>query len=320
MGTDFVLPFRRTNMNNSTIRTWNRLDGPARRLVCALAERWDCEAGAVLAVIEIESGGRITARVNGRDEPVIRFEGHVFDRLLPASHRARARAAGLAHPKAGRVRNPRSQGARWRLLDRAIAIDRIAALSATSWGLGQVMGFNWRALSYGSVDALVAEARDGARGQIALMARFVDHAGLASALKARDWRRFARRYNGPAYARHGYHTKLAAAHARAQRIDMGEQTHEPLPAPDSDGLAFGARGSRVRMLQQALNREGAALTVDGVFGLRTDRALRRWQRGRGRTVTGTISLGDAWHLFGPATVLRDLASRFFSAFTASAAG
>ena len=289
-------------MGNATQRVWNRLDGEARALIAARAEAWKCEPAAVLAVIEVESAGRIFARVDGREEPLIRFEGHWFDRLLSSSKRARARRAGLAHPSAGRVANPRSQAARWRLLRRAVAIDRQAALSSCSWGLGQVMGFHWRRMGFGSADALVSRARAGAVGQIELMARFVEMEGLEPALARRDWHRFARRYNGPAYRRHGYHTKLAAAYARAARLDLSAAPALPEPAA-SEGLAFGARGERVRRLQRALSRAGHPLKPDGLFGIRTDRALRAWQGGRGAPVTGAVSLGDAWHLFGPREVL-----------------
>ena len=60
---------------------------------------------ALLAVVEVESGGRIGAKVNGRMEPMIRFEGHYFHRLLPKALRAIARDQRLAHPRAGRVAN-----------------------------------------------------------------------------------------------------------------------------------------------------------------------------------------------------------------------
>ena len=42
----------------------------------------------------------------------------------------------------------------------------------------------------------------------------IDKSSLAPALKRRDWEAFARGYNGQAYKRHGYHTKIAAAYAR----------------------------------------------------------------------------------------------------------
>ena len=302
-------------MSNATLKVWSRLDEEAREAVVDLARRWACEPAAVLAVIEVESAGRIFATVRGRSEPLIRWEGHWFHRLLAEPRRTAARRAGLAHPKAGRVRNPASQRGRWALLDRAVAIDRRAALSSCSWGLGQVMGFHWRRLGFASADALVAEARRGAAGQIALMARFVDAEDLAPLLGKRDWHGFARRYNGPAYKRHGYHTRLARAFARAQALDLAAGPALPKPAAQGEGaleggtpmfgaLMFGARGPAVRRLQRALSRAGHPLRADGLFGIRTDRALRRWQESRGAEPTGTLRLGDVWHLFGAFAAVR----------------
>ena len=77
---------------------------------------------------EIESAGKLFATVNGKQEPLIRWEGHYFDRRLKNGVQARARAAGLDSPKVGGVRNPAGQEARWnRLFLRASRIDAHAA-------------------------------------------------------------------------------------------------------------------------------------------------------------------------------------------------
>ena len=52
------------------------------------------DAAALVAVAEVESGGKAFAFIAGRKEPVIRFEGHYFDRLISPSKRASARRAG----------------------------------------------------------------------------------------------------------------------------------------------------------------------------------------------------------------------------------
>lgn len=179
-----------------------------------VAQTLGIEAAALLAIAEVESGGNIFARVEGRDEPLIRFEGHYFDRRLSGADQIKARALGLSAPTAGTVANPRTQQARWRLLARAAEIDRKAAYESTSWGLGQVMGAHWARLGYANVEALAAEARLGAGGQVRLMVRYIDKAGLVSALRDRDWTAFARGYNGPAYRKNGYHSKIAAAYGR----------------------------------------------------------------------------------------------------------
>jgi hypothetical protein len=179
-----------------------------------VAQALGIEAAALLAIAQVESGGNLFARVDGCDEPLIRFEGHYFDRRLSVPNQIKARAFGLSAPVAGAVANPRTQEARWRLLARAAEIDRKAAYESTSWGLGQVMGAHWASLGYASVDALAAEARSGAGGQVRLMARYIDKAGLVSSLRDRDWAAFARGYNGPAYRKNSYHLKIAAAYAR----------------------------------------------------------------------------------------------------------
>jgi len=192
--------------------------------IAIVAKELGIQPEALQAVAEVESAGRIFAEVAGRREPLIRFEGHYFDRLLGARQRQMARQNGLAHPSAGKIRNSRSQQKRWNLLHRAIAINRIAALSSVSWGLGQVMGAHWQWLGYASVDALVAEARSGAAGQVRLMARYIDKAGLIPTINSEDWTTFARTYNGPGFAQYAYDKKIAAAYQNLKNQSAQPET------------------------------------------------------------------------------------------------
>ncbi|MEL6967161.1 MAG: N-acetylmuramidase domain-containing protein [Pseudomonadota bacterium] len=244
---------------------------------------------ALLAVAEVESSGRVGVVIKGRLEPLIRFEGHYFHRLLAGDERARAVTAGLASPKPRRVRNPRRQIDRWKLLDKAIAINREAALSSCSWGIGQVMGSHWRRLGYDSVDAMVETARAGAAGQVQLMARYIAHAKLENALRLQDWATFARRYNGPAYAQNRYDVKMAQAYDRwveaLSEPVLPRSTEAEVNATEGS-LMFGARGEDVKGLQRALSRAGYVLVVDGLFGLVTDRVVRQFQRDHLLVVNG----------------------------------
>lgn len=249
-----------------------------------LARVHGLDPAALLAVIEVESGGRLFAEIDGRHEPLIRFEGHYFDRRLTGAKRTLARARGLAHPRAGMVANPASQAARYRLLARAEAIDRQAARESCSWGAGQVMGANWSWLGYASVDALVDEARSGAEGQVRLMLAFIARAGLEEALAARDWHAFAKRYNGPAYAQNGYHTRLA--HAYETYASMQLPAAPPAPAPPAALLREGMRGEAVAALQRRLSALGYPVSADGAFGPRTRLALIAFQRDHGLTADG----------------------------------
>lgn len=240
------------------------------------AERLGCETAALLALMHVESGGAVYAVVGGKNEPLIRFEGHYFDRRLTGVARLQARDAGLANATAGAVANPRSQAARWALLNRAIAINANAALESVSWGLGQVMGAHWQWLGYSSVAQLVNIARQGVAGQIELMVRYLVKAGLVGALKQRDWRAIGRGYNGPAFAKHGYHIKLAEAY----RLYAGRAAVTEPAAPDGM-LRLGSHGARVRELQALLVRAGYPVTLDGDFGPATSNAVRAFQQANG---------------------------------------
>lgn len=246
------------------------------------ATRLGLEPAHLLAVADVETALVAFAGVGGRSEPLIRFEGHYFDRRLSGDRRDMARTAGLASPTAGAIRNPASQAARWRMLDRAAAIDRKAAYESTSWGLGQVMGAHWAWLGYANVDALVTQARSGAAGQFALMARYIDKAGLADALSRGDWKAFARGYNGPAYAQNAYDRKLQAAFAKHARARLK-------PAASASAvLRRGSRGDAVAALQRELAILGAPLVADGIFGARTEDAVRSYQQRRGLIVDGIV--------------------------------
>ena len=237
---------------------------------------------ALLAVALVETNAVAFAHFDGRAEPLIRFEGHWFDRLLSPPDRERARSAGLADPRAGRVRNPVSQAGRWRLFGRAEAIDAEAASGAVSWGLCQVMGMHARTLGYASTGEVASASRASAEGQFEFAARFLRHQGLADRLAAGDVAGFARGYNGPLYRRNRYDEKIGAAWTTALGLLGGEA---PADAPRVLGL--GMRGSDVRRLQRALRAAGATLASDGIFGPQTQVALLAFQSRSGLAASGT---------------------------------
>lgn len=280
-----------------------------RNEIETVAARIGVEPAALLAIAEVEAAGRAYATVSGRKEPLIRFEGHYFDRRLPSSKRAAAREAGLADPKAGTVKNPTSQTARWAMLAKAAAIDHKAAHESVSWGLGQVMGAHWEWLGYPGIDALVAEARSGVSGQISLMARYIDKAGLAAAIRRRDWVAFARAYNGPSYKHHGYDRKIAEAHSKY----AGETAAVP-PVVPVLGLRRGSTGDAVRDLQSLLAVAGYRISADGVFGRLTEDAVRDFQRARALVVDGIAGPQTLETLKGIATEIQQPDTAFWPWF------
>jgi hypothetical protein len=251
-----------------------------KSIITTEAQKAGIEPAALLAVIEVESTGKFFALVNGRREPLIRFEGHYFDRRLPDAAQQKARDAGLASPHVGKIPNPASQVARWALLDRASAFSRSAALESTSWGIGQIMGSHWKSLDYASVEAFVETARSGAAGQIELLVRFIEKNGLLPVLNNRDWAAFARRYNGPLYRRNAYDTKLAAAYKRHRDgHDSSSETHSAV-------IAFGSTGDAVRDLQLTLTALGYPVKPTATFDHATKAVLMRFQKAAGLAADG----------------------------------
>jgi peptidoglycan hydrolase-like protein with peptidoglycan-binding domain len=252
-----------------------------RNAVVVKAGQLGVEAAALFAVVEVESNGIIGELINGRLEPTVRYEGHYFDKLCKTAVRDAARKAGVSAKKAGVIKNPRSQRSRWNLILKASTFDVSAAYQSVSYGIGQVMGSHWKILGYNSIDDLVAHARSGFIGQLDLMCRYIVKFGLLDELRSLDFSGFARGYNGPNYAKYGYHIKLQEAY---YAYGGGNQ----ISAVRSGALRIGSKGAGVRDVQALLKLAGYNVEVDGDFGTTTKAAIMQFQRSKGLTADGIV--------------------------------
>lgn len=169
-----------------------------------LAIRLGCSPKQIRAVAKVESGGSAFDDV-GR--PKILFERHLFHRLTNGAHSP----ASFSQAKGGGY-NENS----WDKLTLAASVDPEAAFAAVSWGRFQVLGTHWRALGYPSALELAYSTVISEAAHYELLARYIEKNGIKWTLKAlstdpEDNRAFAKSYNGPAYEKFSYHTKLAAA-------------------------------------------------------------------------------------------------------------
>lgn len=174
--------------------------------IANVAKTYALDARAFAAVVAVETSGSGFLD-DGR--PKILLERHYVYRMATPMQRD-ALTADLCYPTAGGYG---AGGAnQWDRFEKVAAIDRDLAIQSCSWGLGQVMGANWKAIgASGPQDMMWSAARDETR-QLAQMAAFIlTKPGLKAALNARDWPEAARLYNGPNYAAGGYDVKLAAA-------------------------------------------------------------------------------------------------------------
>ncbi|RBO94938.1 putative peptidoglycan binding protein [Pseudochrobactrum asaccharolyticum] len=255
-------------------------DSKTYLMISEIAKLRGISAPALAAVVEVESNGIAFAKVDGRDVPLIRIEGHYFDRLVPAKKQKQARDAGLASPKVGAVKNPKNQLDRYRMLQRMCDIDQAAAIMSCSWGVGQVMGVLWKKLGFSSTDDFRIFVMSSLKNQIEVMVRFIEFSGLIDELKRLDWAGFARVYNGPGYKANAYDTKMANAYAR-----YGGKASS---SPASGMLRSGSSGAGVRELQTLLQRAGYSVAVDGDFGPATKKAVFEFQQERNLEVDGVV--------------------------------
>jgi len=176
-------------------------DGVAR--ACGILGVGEAELRAVLAV-ETSGNGFLP---DGR--PKILFERHVFHRLTQGRHSA-------GHPDISDAKpgGYRGGAAEYDRLERAIALDRSAALDSASWGLGQIMGFNAATAGYPDAETMARDFAGSADAQVVAVARFIAASGAQAHLAAHDWAAFARIYNGARFADNRYDEKLQRAYER----------------------------------------------------------------------------------------------------------
>ena len=74
------------------------------------------------------------------------------------------------------------------------------------------------------------------------------------------------------------------------RAQIADGVFEPRPSLPTPVLEFGDRGPRVRVLRDHLVFWGMMRRSGSVFGVRTRRAVRRWQRALGVPATGRYGL------------------------------
>jgi hypothetical protein len=164
--------------------------GPADK--AAVARLWNSYGGAIvehasasgvepavaLAIFAVESK-RAYDPTTGL--VIVRFEPKVFLR------RSNGRLVVSDHS---------SQLAEWQALETAYAINPKAALESASYGLPQLMGFNFGVTSHPDARSLLLAFQRSAREQVAGFFGFVTANKLAAAARAKRFVDFARRYNG----------------------------------------------------------------------------------------------------------------------------
>ena len=174
------------------------------------------ETAAILAVKEVELGNKPAFVQPG--QPRILFEGHIFWRQLkkrginPEQY-VRGNEDVL-YPKWTRSHYTNSGQGEYARLQKAMAIDEKAALASASWGMFQIMGFNYKVCGCRNINEFVEVMSQSEAAQLQLFMNFLQANGQDDFLRNHDWAGFARSYNGPGYAQNRYDVKLRDAYRR----------------------------------------------------------------------------------------------------------
>ena len=180
-----------------------------------LASQFNIETAALKAIFKVEAGGKSGFLKEDLNIPVTLEEGHIFYKYLQNKHKNAAEIA-KTHPticyKSWTKQYYKTGLNEYKRYLEAKEIDEECAMMATSWGMGQCMGFNYKACGYNSVEEFVDAMYISERNQLLAMCNFIkSNTKMYKALQNKDFNTFASIYNGPGQVEY-YGSKLKQAY------------------------------------------------------------------------------------------------------------
>ncbi|BFM55022.1 TPA: N-acetylmuramidase domain-containing protein [Acinetobacter baumannii] len=181
------------------------------------AKRLGVPVIVIKAIAEVETLGE-GYLPNGK--PKILFERHrMYFYLNQKFGKTKANALMAKHPN---IVNSKTGGyhggsAEYTRLSQAKQLDESCALQSASWGRFQLMGENWKALGYASVQEFVAQHEKSESLQFEAFLRYCETKSgkvddkdwkLIDALRQENWHVVFSLYNGKNYKKLGYDTKF----------------------------------------------------------------------------------------------------------------
>lgn len=171
------------------------------------AELLNCKVAAIKAVVAVESSGK---GFNSDGSPIILFEGHWFYKLTKGKYGVTM----FSYPKWIRKYYNMNQHNR---LQAAVQKDRDAALKSASWGLFQIMGFNYKKCGFDTIQEFINAMYNSEGEHLKAFCNFIISKGLDDELREQRWSEFAYNYNGSGYKKNKYDTKLDTAFKKYSR-------------------------------------------------------------------------------------------------------
>lgn len=167
-----------------------------------VAEQLGVEVAAIKAVVKIEAGSALQG-FWAPGVPVANYSKALFNRYCKKVKGRKEKDAQVPKGLKGYALKE------WTSLTNARKINADAANMGTYWGMFQIGGYNYKLCECESVQEMVDRVCESEFSQLEMFAVFIRNAGMLDALRSKDWRAFARKYNGPSYARRNYHTRMA---------------------------------------------------------------------------------------------------------------
>lgn len=180
-----------------------------------VAKELGVEVAAIKAVVKIEAGPKLEG-FWAPGVPVVNYAKSLFDRYRAKTKGRKLKDAKVPSGLTGYALKE------WTSLTNARKINADAADMGTYWGMFQIGGFNYKLCGCESVEEMVAKVCDSEFSQLEMFAVFIRNSGMLEALKKKDWAAFARKYNGPSYAKRGYHTRMAKEYANFKSNESDE--------------------------------------------------------------------------------------------------
>jgi hypothetical protein len=178
------------------------------------AKELGVDIATIKAVAEVESYGDGFLESG---EPKILFEPHVFwDQLKKKGISSEDHTKGnedILYPKWGMKPYGKVSEQHDRL-QKAVKIDREAALMSASWGRFQIMGYNYKSLDYPDLQSFINSMYESEDEHLKSFVKYVEVNNLSKFLQKKDWISFSRKYNGPGFAKNKYPEKLAKAYEK----------------------------------------------------------------------------------------------------------
>ncbi len=173
-----------------------------------------CEVAAIKAVVEVEAAGD-GFLPDGRCD--ILFERHKFYKAIAAkkgaaeAQRLMVQYPNICNTETGGYKGDENEYPRLAIAE---GIDLECARASASWGMCQIMGFNYASCGYTSATAFSNDMKLSEPKQLMAFVNFIKaNPTLLSAIRNKQWAVFAKNYNGTQYFVHKYDVRMGNAYA-----------------------------------------------------------------------------------------------------------